>query len=90
MKGDVGEVIWLLVPSGDMLLLINKYGNYAHGSVSCNGMISIDTIRNNNYEYCLRPNYRAKESSKRFQLWKALLQYESSIESIRRTLTSSG
>ena len=36
--------------------LIVKYGGYAHGSIEKQGKITEQNIRNNQYEYALRPN----------------------------------
>ncbi len=85
-KGEQGEYYWLLIPGGDINDIICEYGNYAHGSITSNGPITRERIGLNPYEYCLRPNYNVKPSSKGFKLWQRLMSYRTTAYLITKTL----
>jgi hypothetical protein len=50
------------IPKENMILLVNKYLSYAHGSKKKN-------ILNENVEYALRPKFNSK-------LWHELLEFQ--------------
>ena len=65
-----GELFIFKIKKETLYSLINEHGQYAHGTVSKLGKITIEDLKkdNNTKEYCLRPKYGDK-------LWGKLLKY---------------
>lgn len=65
-----GELFIFKIKKEILYSLINEHGQYAHGTVSKLGKITIEDLKkdNNTKEYSLRPKYGDK-------LWKKLLNY---------------
>jgi hypothetical protein len=53
---EEGEIYIFKIPKKEIINLILLYGSYAHGTIKKNGVITIDTLNENNKnEYALRP-----------------------------------
>lgn len=66
---EEGELFVFLIEKSKMIILLEKYGTYAHGTVNKLGKITKQSIQDNhNTEYALRPRYGDK-------LWSNLLEY---------------
>ena len=79
------EVTWLYIPHGNMASLINEWGGYAHGTLSQQGPITIQSIQDNSYEYCIRPNMH-KPNTKAGKAWQELTNYRVSEDELRQIL----
>lgn len=71
----LGEAYIFKIPSKNTCELIVSYGNYAHGTKLLQKSITLEHIKENNYEYALRCNPFAKKG-KSIKLWKELLKFE--------------
>jgi hypothetical protein len=74
--GNMGRVYYILLSSEKVCDLIVRYGNYAHGTVSRLGYITVESIFTEGREYALRPNPIARKTSKARQLWVELLDHQ--------------
>lgn len=74
---NCGELYVFSVPKDDMLLLIAKYGGYAHGTNKEHGVITITDLKDekNKKEYAIRPSYGDKS-------WLDIMKFRISEESL--------
>jgi len=65
-----GELFIFKIKKENLYSILNKYGAYAHGTISKLGKITLEDLKkdNNTKEYSLRPKYGSK-------LWKELVEY---------------
>lgn len=85
---QLGKVHWFLCKSQELYHLIPEYGGYAHGTTEKLGKITLDNIHGRNCEYCLRPNPKAKETTKPKLLWNRMVElFEVSEEDIINTIS---
>jgi len=73
-NSNVGKGYIFKVPSDEIYNLVVKYGGYAHGTITKQGKITLDSIKGHGYEYALRCNPNKK--GKNGELWGELLKYE--------------
>lgn len=64
---DLGDLYIFQINKESMLILIKKYGAYAHGTIAKLGKIDIIDEKSDK-EYCIRPKYQSK-------CWKELLRF---------------
>jgi len=74
MHGDLGKCYWMCIPKDHMIVLLEKYGSYAHGSKKVHGPITNISIKHNNYEYALRPSIYS--NGRPGLLWNDMLSYK--------------
>jgi hypothetical protein len=79
------EVIWLYIPHDSMNYLINQWGGYAHGTITQQGPITLQSIQDNSYEYAIRPNMH-KPNIKDGRAWQELTNYKVSEDELRQIL----
>lgn len=66
----LGELFIFYLRKSQLKILLSKYGNYAHGTISRLGKITIESLeeKDNDKEYCIRPIYNSK-------CWEEFLKY---------------
>mgnify|MGYP001174426663 FL=1 len=75
-KDDDYKCYLFKIPSNNVYDLVIKYGDYAHGTIKRNGIITKDNFKGRNKEYCLRPNPNSKKSSKSYKLFEEMLKFQ--------------
>ena len=77
-KGENGEANIFKIPSNIIYELVEEYGAYTHGTVSKNGKISKESLKDKKmvYEYSLTADPNAKEETKAKKLWNRFLEYK--------------
>lgn len=73
MYGNLGKCYWMCIPKEHIIVLLQKYGSYAHGSKKVHGPITDVSIKHNKYEYALRPSIYSNGKSR--LLWNEMMQY---------------
>ena len=63
-----GDLYIFLIDKNNLKYLVLKYGNYAHGSITNNGLITIESLKNSDKEYSLRPKFGDK-------CWKDMMKF---------------
>ena len=84
---ELDKVVWLYIPAEDMYTLINKHGQYAHGTLKVNGPLTMESIKNGNYEYAIRPSI-LKPNTKPGKVWEDIKKYEVTEDGLRQILHS--
>ena len=79
------EVTWLYIPHDNMISLINEWGGYAHGTLTKQGPITVQSIQDNSYEYAIRPNMH-KLNTKAGKAWQELTNYRVTEDELRQIL----
>lgn len=79
-QGNFGKSYEILLSREHVLKLIKEFGTYSHGSIQQNGKITLEHIKNNSFEYSLRPNSSSssncdKKITKSKKCWKKMLKY---------------
>lgn len=66
----LGELFIFYLKKSQLKILLSKYGNYAHGTISRLGKITIESLeeKDNDKEYCIRPIYNSN-------CWEEFLKY---------------
>lgn len=59
-EGEKGKTYIFKIPHSEMVNLVGKYGNYAHGNIKNQGKINVESILSNTYEYCIRLRKNSK------------------------------
>ena len=55
---ELDKLEFFVISKKDVVSIIAKHGGYAHGSKKTQGNITKENIKNNSYEYALRPNVK--------------------------------
>lgn len=77
------EEFWFKIPSADLYDLLPEFGGYAHGTLSSQGQITNKSIKENQFEYALRPSMFSGKNTKTNKLWNVLLKYRVKPQELR-------
>lgn len=76
--GSKGEAYVFKIPANVIYELVVDYGGYTHGTVSKNGIVTIESIsdKGTRHEYSLTADPNAADGTKSKRLWDIFLEYK--------------